>query len=293
MANDYTLNGQSLRAMGFVPGHASGSNIALSGAWNMPARLGTCFHEWPDLNAVEAYVGAEDIVFGGREISLTGTVVGDGLMDVGTRIQELRNWLSSQPAEVTLAGKWGQWSIQMRKSGAISVKARRFGQVTITFYEPRPTVTKTAPQHWQLAEGCNGVFRDDSAMWDNTDVTEGDLCSWRSFGVVVSDVSGIDELTARREQNVTQSLRGQRFVRGGMTARTVTINGTVIGRDMTEFQAHINSLQWLLGSSGLRRFMLHGQTITCFAKDGFTVTEVQVRDKVRAKITIKVQEAYV
>lgn len=45
--NTYYLNDTPLAAFGFVPGHASGSNIALSGAWDMPARREIKANQFP------------------------------------------------------------------------------------------------------------------------------------------------------------------------------------------------------------------------------------------------------
>src|SRR5690606_31843248 len=40
----YMLNGKQLNEYGIVPGQAPGSNLALSGAWDMPSRIGKIYH---------------------------------------------------------------------------------------------------------------------------------------------------------------------------------------------------------------------------------------------------------
>ncbi|RZJ77917.1 MAG: hypothetical protein EOO20_28365, partial [Chryseobacterium sp.] len=69
--SNYSLNGISLSGKGFKPGQFDNSNLAISGAWDMPARTGKTYHDWGnDLNNIEPYVLEEEIRFGGRDISL-------------------------------------------------------------------------------------------------------------------------------------------------------------------------------------------------------------------------------
>lgn len=291
--NDYTLHGVSLRSLGCVPGHASGSNIALAGAWDLPKRLGTCFREWQGRDAVEAYVETEDMVFSGRDLTLTGTIIETGISAAGACVETLREWLSTLPNEVVLDGKWGEYQVQVRKDVKVTISGRRFVKVEIPLHEAHPTLSGAAPTCWKMTDGANGVLRDSSDLWSDTTVGATDCVSWRSFGVSVSSVSGVDEIAARRELKVSQSVYEDKYVSGGRKGRNITITGCMIATDIADFETKIRGLYWLLTSPGLRKFKLHGQQVNGFAVDGFKVTDVQVRATVTARIVIKIKEGYV
>jgi len=65
--NTYTLNNIDLGSFGFIAGKQAGSNIALSGAFDMPPRTGKTFQSWGDDHGVEPYVSATEISFGGQD----------------------------------------------------------------------------------------------------------------------------------------------------------------------------------------------------------------------------------
>src|SRR5690606_33211005 len=68
----YVLNGKHLSEYRIIPAQAPDSNIALSGAWDMPARIGKTYHEWPDEHNIEPYLLPEEIHFGGRDMKFYG-----------------------------------------------------------------------------------------------------------------------------------------------------------------------------------------------------------------------------
>src|SRR5690606_5647566 len=68
----YILNGKHLSEYGIIPAQAPDSNIALTGAWDMPARIGKTYHEWPDEHNIEPYLLPEEIFFGGRDLKFYG-----------------------------------------------------------------------------------------------------------------------------------------------------------------------------------------------------------------------------
>jgi len=70
----YLLNNIDLTTYGILPGQISGSNISMSGVFNLPKRSGVCFHEWAE--SIQPYVDADEIFFEGRDLSFAGIILG-------------------------------------------------------------------------------------------------------------------------------------------------------------------------------------------------------------------------
>lgn len=298
MPSEYYLNGRPLSDFGFVPGHAEGSNIALSGAWDMPKRLGDCYYTWQDRDGVEPYVEAEDMVFGARAIRLTGTIIAADRLRFRERLEAFHAFITSLPAVFELRCAWGVWAVNCKAETRIEVKGTCAGFVTLVFNEPTPDVSGTWPRQWILATGVwNGRGEwVDGKLWyvpanpygDRTDIDE---WLWESFGLALSAVDDASVIPAARGIKVTQPVRETLYAPGGREPRSLTLSGWVSAADMTEFGERVRSLYWLFGSAGLRELHHHGRIYSCFATEGFSLTDIQKRDKVFAKFKIKLLES--
>ena len=71
----YSINNIAFETYGITAGRIDGSNIALSGQLDMPARLGKTFHDWTGEEGVEPYVLASEIRHGGRDLVFSGYLV--------------------------------------------------------------------------------------------------------------------------------------------------------------------------------------------------------------------------
>ena len=322
MPSEYYLNGQALSAFGFVAGHAPGSNLALSGAWDLPRRTGECYHTWQEENGVEPYVDTEDMIFGPREIRLTGSIFSENRALFRDRLEAFRTFIQALPAEFELRCRWGRWRVNRRPKATVEVKALCAARITLVFHEPAPDLSGTEPPQWILATrfwNSHGVWIDNAlwydrmkagvwlldtglwntaGVWDRNGAWYGNLRAdvddwlWASFGIILSDVTDVATIPAVREINITQpAVREMLYVPGGREPRSLPLSGWLIAADMADFERKVRSLYWLFGSAGLRRFHYQGQTYDCFATEGFTLTEIQKREKVYAKFKIKLLES--
>jgi hypothetical protein len=91
----YSLNGLPLDTWGIIPGRAPGSNIAVSGMLDMPARIGETFHEWGEEDGVEPLVDAIDIRLGGRDIVFYGLIYASDREEATNMAYAFQTYLSS------------------------------------------------------------------------------------------------------------------------------------------------------------------------------------------------------
>lgn len=299
--NTYYLNDTPLAAFGFVPGHASGSNIALSGAWDMPARTGDSYRQWDGEDGVEPYVSTDDrFAFDSREIQLTGHLVADDEAALRENTERFRRFLAALPATSQLRCDWGQWSVGLRKEVKINPR-RNIASVTLTFTEVSPELpdfsgqTPEWPGQWILASGhwnTLGIW-DDSAAW-YCDPRQGaiDEWLWDSLGLVVASTEGAWDLPARREIKANQFPAPDRWAPGGLDTHTLSLRATLRAADMDDLARKARSLCWLFGQPGLRRLRYKERLYSMFATEGFQVTDIQKRSLVYAKFTVKLIEAH-
>ncbi len=299
--NTYYLNDTPLAEFGFVPGHASGSNIALSGAWDMPARTGETYRKWAGEDGVEPYVRPDDdYLFGSREIQLVGNLVADSEETLYEKIETFRAFLTGLPADAFLRCDWGQWNVSLRKEVKI-VPRKTIAAVTLAFTEPAPALpdfsdaTGPWPRQWILASGhwnSFGVWDDREPWYCAPRIGAIDEWLWESFGLAIASTGGVWDLPARDELPATLLSPGASWAPGGLGPHVLNLEGALSAADMEDFDRKIRSLTLLFGRPGLRKFRYRNCEYGIFAPEGFKIASIQKRSRVYAKFTVKLIEAY-
>lgn len=87
-------------------------------------------------------------------------------------------------------------------------------------------------------------------------------------------------------QNPDRTIRST----GGEDKGKVTISAHVVATSFEDFKSRIKSLYRLFGSAGLRTINYRGRSIYCFAINGFTITNVIMKDIIVAKFTCELIE---
>lgn len=293
MPSEYYLNGQALSDFGFVPGHAPGSNLALSGAWDMPARRGDTSYTWQEENGIEPYVEQEDILFDTRSIKLVGSISASDRTVFWNRLEAFRAFVESLPAVFELRCDWAVRRVSRRAEMKADVKNGRVALITLAFTESEPDISGLPPLQWILATGVwneHGTWMD-SAPWyivSKNDTGSGiDMWLWDSLGLVLNSVNGEGVVSTMRSLQVTQPARGTIIAQGGREARELTLVGMLIADNLVDFEKRVRSLYWLFGSAGLRVLHRHEREVYCFSRSGFTLTGIQKRDRIYARLNIK------
>lgn len=259
---EYFLNNKSLSDFGIVPSKADGS-LAIMGGFDLPSRSGTSFYNWPRENSVEAYVDSDEIVFSEREIKFSGTILGD----VNTNIKLLVTYIDSLPEICSLSCKWGTWQVKIKKQLTITPIDRNNSRISITFTEPQPDLTGQLP---------SPTGKDDI-----------DGYAWKNFGLWLENISGGQDIAGLKNLNVTQNPTYTLPSTGGREKTEIIVNGNFLCSNFSEFKENVRSLYVLFGKPGLRKIKYRDIEYSCFATDGFSVSNILVNNIVSAKFQSK------
>jgi hypothetical protein len=248
----YTLNAVNITTYGLVPGHAPGSNIAMSGIFDLPKRLGQCFYEWAESN-IEPWVDADEMFFAGRDIAFHGSIIGNS-KQVNDFLTTLYNAVEAFTDLVVLSTPYGDFNVQVRT--IIPEYFPGACRVVINFHEPVVTLT---------GGSIPGVAADNYMI---------DGIPFLSWGLYYSKGSGMGDLADLKEQLFTK-YGSEGYQMSKRKYRTFDINGFIMGADLTDFLTKTQNLRLIFSSSGMRLITINNEIIiNCFAVDGFKIENV-------------------
>lgn len=139
----YSFNNISLDTFGFIAGRAENSNLAISGVWDMPSRLGKTSHLWGDDHGVEPYVREDEIMFGGRDLALHGYIKGDSKVAASAQLNALYEMINGVTDLVPLSSDWGAWLVYV--SDEISAEYIAEGVYKIRVPMREPSIAQLSP----------------------------------------------------------------------------------------------------------------------------------------------------
>ncbi len=250
----YTLNSVDLTTTyGITPSHAPGSNIAMEGCFDMPQRTGTTYKDWGDNDGVEPWVGANDIMFGGRDIVFSGFLTGT-VSAINTKLQTFYTAIDAATGLSIFATPYHSASgyiksvIPEHLPGGCTVK--------MTFREPAVALTGTLP-----ASGTSGAYTIDNIPFS-------------SFGLYLSKAERLHDLPENKEQYFTKyGQEGCQIVK--RKNKMLEMNGFVTGSTLTNFITNVKALYKVFSSSGTRTIVLDTiVTVVCFATEGFKIDNI-------------------
>lgn len=254
--NTYKLNNIDLGSFGFIAGKQNESNIALTGCFDMPARIGKTFHSWGDEHSVEPYVSASEIQFGGRSISLNGYIYGSNKTDCRNKATSLFKQIDGFTDLVPLTCKWGTHQVYVNEPVLGSFLGDNALKISFSFREPVVVMNDVLPLGNGASYGIDGI-------------------SFKELGgVLVSSNGGQLNRTAPKSQTV--SVWGKE---GYAVTKTETkeldLKIFIDQPGLVDFKNKISSLSALFAAPGMRVFVPErGTPFSFFVKDGFKVTNV-------------------
>jgi hypothetical protein len=257
----YTLNSVNLSVYGITPGQISGSNIAVKGCFDMPERIGDTYRSWGNENGIEAYVLADEMFFGGRDIVFEGFISGTNSV-INAYISALKTAINAFTGLVVFSIPYGDFSVLVKT--IVPEHFNGVSRIVITFRELIVTLTG----------GTLPVTSINAYSIDNIPLS--------SFGLYYYSGSGSDDLTELKEQYFTKT-GSEGFQLSKRNFNQLDFNGFLIADNLTDFQAKIKALYLLFSSAGLRTVKLNNVTSTCFAKDGFSISSIIIGSKVIAR----------
>lgn len=249
----YTLNSVDLTTYGIKPGHAPGSNIAMAGIFDMPARIGQTYYEWADDDSIEPYVLEDEMFFGGRDIMFYGFILGTN-KQINDYLEALYDAIEALTGLVTFVTPYGSFSVYVK---TIVPEFYVGGcKIAITFREPVVNLSEaTLPSSGSSAYSIDGI-------------------PMTTLGLYYSRGSGLRNLSEMKEQLYTiYGTEGYQITR--RKSRNFNMKATIIGLGISGFQSKVKALYKLFSSAGLRTIIINNEIITrCFAVEGFSVSNI-------------------
>lgn len=270
----YILNGIDLATYGIIPGRTAGSNIALSGAWDMPSRKNKVSHDWGDQNGVEAYVNAPEIFFGGRDLTLAGQIIQADKAAVETKLKGFYTGLAAIAGLTTLATPWGSFQVYVKDVIEVTYLKAGIATIIIKFREPVVDLTGgTLPASTASLLGIDGI-------------------SFADLGIVPLLHTGGLSLPAMKRQYFSEyEKEGYQIAK--TASREFTLNALLKDVNYAGFNNKIKALYKLFSQPGLRTINVQGdEQRTVFMQAGWAVSKMTIKPNlVAAKVELKLTNA--
>lgn len=259
-------NTYSIRA-----GHASESNIAMLGVFDLPARTGKTYHSWGDSEVIEPYSASGDMSFAGRDIIFSGLILGTNSV-INNNLKTFYAAINAATGLIVFETPYHSASGYVKS--VIPEMFNGGAKIAITFREPIVSLTGTLP----------------SAGLSNYTI---DAIPFSSFGLYLSKSEVLHNLPDLKEQFFTKyGSEGYQIVK--RKNKTLDINGFITGTTLSDFQTKIKALYKLFSSSGTRNIKINDEiNADCFATEGFNVRNIHLYNNlVIANITISLIVVY-
>lgn len=241
--------------------------LSSKGALDIPGRLGEAEHHWGDTNGVEPYVLADDLIWDGRMITLSGYYAGSSFIsDIETLEAALKG------GDITLVTHYGTHTVRLariKERSQIIANTRAF--VDLEFWEQ--TVAAGTPP---VAIGGTGVRL-------------GGYDFLADFGMVVSLVNGYG-ITPEYEHRVISYGDYPGTYSGNRQPREIRIELAGHYADISTLTTKVNALKSLLMSAGTKQLIYRGATKTTYFTEGAKVQIGYKTKSVRIILKLKLQE---
>jgi hypothetical protein len=247
----FTLNTVDLFTGYAIRGsQAPGSNIALEGCYDLPARQGKTHHLWGDDNSLDPHVAAGDMMFAGRDITFHGIIIGERTV-INTKLQALRTAVLAFTGLVNFVTPYGTFSVYVKDIHPTYYNGA--AKVRIVFREPVVTLSGTLPAA------------------DTTAASTIDGIPFASFGLYLTKAEALHALPEMKEQMFTK-YASEGYQMAKRKNKTLEFRGFVLGSSLADFTAKIAALYELFSASGTRNIKInHEVNADCFAASGFEV----------------------
>ncbi len=247
------LGGHNLLELGMIDGQADGSNICLTGAWDMPVRTGKTHHEWAE--GFEPYLRADEIFFGGTDLDYTFYIDAARKQDAIAAIYAIYDTINDFTELKTFeSAEFGSYEVYIRDEIRIENILDGFCRGVLRMRQPVADLTGTIPPPDNVAPSIDGI-------------------SFAGLGMTLLDIT--DDMNRPQAKQGKYTVYGREGCRIGKPSfRTLVLRLLVDRPSYSLFNASISSLRALLSAPNARVLNIDGYTREVFAKDGFKVSSV-------------------
>lgn len=269
----YFINDIPLSDFGFTPGRQPNSNLAISGIWDMPSRIGKTHHDWLDENGVEPYLREDEIFFGGRDISLLCWLSEVGRVGFVSAIQTFYDYIDTlQSGLFTLSCPFGSWEVQLLDAQPARYLAQGYGNVELKFREPVVAINGVLPTVQSGGVGIDGY-------------------SFADLGLV-KQLTKDQANRAESKQLQIPAYGVERIGKVKRSMREFSIDFFLSHASLPDFTRAAGNLAYLLSRPNARTLRLDDGTVReFFVKDGFKVSGVRVsQSRTTGFLTLNIAE---
>jgi len=269
----YYINDIPFSFFGLVPGRADNSNLAITGCWDMPQRIGKTHHVWEDSNEIEPYLHSDEMFFGGRDINVICWLGETDRQAFIEKIQSLYDELDNrQNGLFTLKCPWGEWQVQTVDSQSVNYLRNGWGNISLRFRQPVVMMNGTLPTAQSGGVGLDNY-------------------SFEQLGLV--KVLTKDQANRAQSRELPKvSYGSETIARIRREAREFSIEFFISKPTYSDFLQTVERLAFMLSRPNARTLRLDdGTTREVFVKDGFSVNGVRISSsRVTAFLTVKFTE---
>lgn len=253
----YQLGPIDLLSFGLIPSVVDNStNLALSGCWDFPARLGKSFQDWnDDQNGVEPYVREEEIRLAGRDITFVALLSAASENAALLKCYELYKLVGGLNSLVPFTTDLGTFNVYLKDQVIADYIGDGWCKLKFTFREPILNYAGTIPAASNAGLGIDGI-------------------AFKDLGLTVLDVTGRWNRPAPKNFKAT-FYENEGYKVSALQNREVTIKALLSGANYTQFVSYLNGLYLLFKKEGLRYITYENDMYrSFFVKDGFQVSNV-------------------
>lgn len=267
----YSLNNISFSDYGIRASLAPGSNVALSGMFDLPERIGETYQTWDDEDGIEPFVEEDEIFFGGRDLVFYGLIVAEKNAAI-SKINRLKKDIKAFSDLVVFhSDSFGDFNVKIKQLdcevGTVATT------VKLKMREP-------------VCDLSGGALPNQS----HSNYTV-DRIAFSSFGLTASSVKGRgDQEDVSKEYYTVFDKEGYQL--NGRKPTEVKVDGFLKANSLGAFQSNIKALWKILTDPGTRKLRLNDYvTIEGFVTEGFKVANVtKAGNQITATIKLKITE---
>lgn len=280
----YYINNIDMQTWGIIPGqHRPGSDLAIRGAWDMPSRIGKCFHDWGHERGIEPYVSVDEIRFGGRDIDYIGLVQANSQNEAMRQLYDFFGFIDGLNGTVPLRNDiLGTWHVYVRGPIEVSYIGDGWCTIRIPFREPIVDLSGELPMNpldfnpvdlsdGFLANGAGDLIEIGQVNYDGYGI---DSISFCGMGLMIMDTWGESGRPAPKDREGIGYMHEPVLI-SPHSHREIGLRALITQPSYGAFKGVVKGLYALLSRPGLRMLTKEGDALRdCFAMHGFTVRNV-------------------
>jgi hypothetical protein len=252
----YEINSIDLASFGIVEAHASGGNIALSGCFNFPARIGDVSHEWGDEDGIQIYTEEQDLFYGGRDILFQANIFGDRVT-IKNAINDFTDTATAVTGAYPFETPYGTFNVYLK-----DLKTDHYPDACIikaTFREPVVDLTGGS-----LPSTASDPYTIDGIPFS-------------SFGLYIDRIKAIYDFPEMKNMSVT-AWEYEGMSNEFRKVNTWNFNAWLIANNLEDFIQDVKNLYSLFDQAGERSINLNGSQVifTGVPLTGFTINDVRM-----------------